>query len=137
MHRRLMTSILITGFSGLAALSLLGCNQQNDSGQVRAASPAPSVATQNAQLSPQDAQLENGREIYTRMCAACHGTAGSGRGSRPGPALRREAYVYGRSYEAVKESIRDGRPNGMPFFHHVLSAQELEDVTIYVLSLGR
>lgn len=137
MHRRVLTSILITGCSGLAALILSSCNQQGDSGQLRAESPAPSGAAQNAQVSPQDSLLEQGREIYNRMCAVCHGTAGSGRGSRPGPALRRDDYVYGRSYEAVKESIRDGRPNGMPFFHHVFSAEELEAVTLYVLSLGK
>ncbi|SDM34971.1 cytochrome c oxidase, cbb3-type, subunit III [Geoalkalibacter ferrihydriticus] len=88
-------------------------------------------ATQDADL------LKIGEEVFNRMCAVCHGTRGSGRGTRPGPSLQRADFDYGRTPEAVKMSIRDGRPGGMPFFHHALSDEELEAVTLYVLSLGQ
>lgn len=79
--------------------------------------------------------LDHGREIYDKMCATCHGASGSGRGTRPGPSLQRAEFTYGKTKDDIKKSIRDGRPDGMPFFHHVLSEEEIEAVTIYVLSL--
>ena len=48
-----------------------------------------------------------GKELYTSHCAACHGTEGKG---GIGPDLTRADYKYGRTPEAVAESIRGGRP---------------------------
>jgi mono/diheme cytochrome c family protein len=91
--------------------------------------------TVNGQEPGEDQQLLLGQTIFEQMCATCHGSRGSGRGTRSGPALRHDDYVYGTSFEAIQSSIAEGRPGGMPFFHHVLSDEEIEAVTLYVLSL--
>ncbi|WP_429885420.1 c-type cytochrome [Geoalkalibacter halelectricus] len=120
-----------------AALALPGCQDTPPPGE-RAPSPtrqATAAADENNAQGDDPHRL--GEEVFNRMCAVCHGARGSGRGTRPGPSLQRTDYVYGRDYEEVKASIRDGRPGGMPFFHHALSDEELEAVTQYVLSLGR
>lgn len=76
-----------------------------------------------------------GYSLFHRACHTCHGNEGNGFGSRKGPSLKRPDYKYGRTREAVMESIRNGRPNGMPAVGHLYSQEELEALTSYVLSL--
>lgn len=84
--------------------------------------PAAGMAVEPAQ----------GKDLYAKLCAACHGTEGKG---GIGPDLTRTDLKYGRSDNAVKESIRNGRPGGMPAFGNQLSAGEIEGLTSFVLNL--
>jgi cytochrome c oxidase cbb3-type subunit 3 len=65
----------------------------------------------------------------------CHGNEGNGFGSRRGPSLKRQEYKYGRTREAVMESIRHGRPKGMPAYGKLFTEEQLEALTSYVLTL--
>ncbi|HIJ88182.1 MAG TPA: c-type cytochrome [Desulfuromonadales bacterium] len=76
-----------------------------------------------------------GYSLFHRACHTCHGNEGNGFGSRKGPSLKRPDYKYGRTREAVMESIRNGRPKGMPAVGHLYSQEDLEALTSYVLSL--
>lgn len=115
-----------------AVVLLVGCTGRNEPtggkpGQ--GAQPAAKGAKGGKQASA------GGYELFHRTCDVCHGREGNGRGSRSGPSLQRPEYAYGRTREAVMESIRNGRPNGMPAFGHVFSKEELEALTSYVLTL--
>jgi len=80
-------------------------------------------------------QLAAGFALYNKSCRVCHGNNGNGRGSRPGPSLQRSEYTYGRNREAVIESIRNGRPGGMPAYGKVFSQEQIEALAGYVLTL--
>jgi len=80
-------------------------------------------------------QLAAGFALFNRSCRVCHGNNGNGNGSRPGPSLQRSEYTYGRTREAVIESIRNGRAGGMPAYGKVFGQEQLEALASYVLTL--
>ncbi len=86
-----------------------------------------------AAVDPEEARAE-AAQLYARHCAVCHGASGEG---GIGPALDTEEYIYGRDVEAVRVSIADGRPRGMPPFGAQLSAAQLQALTDYVKAMGR
>jgi cbb3-type cytochrome c oxidase subunit III len=92
---------------------------------------------QNPELSAEQQLLREGRELFSKSCASCHGSRGSGMGARSGPALQGTDYRYGHEREAVLESIRSGRDQGMPAFSSVYSETQLEALTEYVLYLQK
>ncbi|WP_052464811.1 c-type cytochrome [Geoalkalibacter subterraneus] len=116
------------------ALGLTACSEQEIPTERRS---TQSASADEAGGSQEKTELQRGQTLFDRMCATCHGSRGNERGTRKGPSLQRDEFTYGRNLESVMESIRDGRPNGMPFFHHALSDEELEVVARYVLSLGQ
>ena len=64
------------------------------------------------QGSAEQIEFAAGYALFSKTCRVCHGNEGNGRGSRKGPSLQRSEFTYGRSPEAVLESIRNGnRPN--------------------------
>ncbi|CAH2031747.1 c-type cytochrome [Trichlorobacter ammonificans] len=73
-----------------------------------------------------------GKKEYAARCAACHGADAKG---GIGPDLTAKQYKYGRSEQAVTESVANGRPGGMPGFRNDLSHEKLEGVVKYLLSL--
>lgn len=78
-----------------------------------------------------------GEEIFKQMCKSCHGSKGNGLGNSRGPSLQRTEFTYGRTMEAIAQSISGGRPGGMPSFSHVFSPKQLEAVSSYVMSLKK
>lgn len=81
--------------------------------------------------SPQDL-LAQGLKLYGSTCAMCHGAEGKG---GIGPDLTRAVFTYGRTAEAVSVSISKGRSGGMPAYGNQFSADEINSLTTYVLSL--
>jgi len=78
---------------------------------------------------------QSGYSLFHRSCVTCHGNEGNGFGSRRGPSLKRQGYKYGRTREAVMESIRHGRPKGMPAYGKLFTEEQLEALASYVLTL--
>jgi len=91
--------------------------------------PTTAVAGVAAKRQP---DLTAGEKIYADLCAACHGIEGKG---GIGPDLTIADYKYGRSMDAVVESIRNGRPAGMPGFGNQLSGADSESLAAFVLAL--
>ncbi len=83
--------------------------------------PAVPVATRAA-------NIENGHQIYRGACLPCHGETGRG-GVGGGPSL-----VNGLSRETILTVASAGRHN-MPSFASSYSANELNDVTGYILDV--
>lgn len=73
-------------------------------------------------------ELSLGREVYSRRCANCHGSAGGGgTGPKLSDGAVLEAYPDAADQRAL---IANGR-NGMPSFSGSLSAAELDAVVRY------
>lgn len=85
-------------------------------------------------LAPDDeAVIALGAEVYKKTCAACHGVDGEG---RVGPSFLDGEWRYDGSDEGIVESIRDGRPGGMPAWGSVISEEELVGVASFVKKLS-
>ena len=97
----------------------------------RQQSTTPAAAGVVPQVSREEL-LTRGATLYGERCRACHG--GDGKGG-VGPDLTRANYGYGRDPEVVAQTIRGGRPGGMPAFGTRLSTEEIRALAAYVLSL--
>jgi mono/diheme cytochrome c family protein len=75
------------------------------------------------------ADAERGKESYTTACVVCHGVTGKG-GTHGGPAFTHEL-----TNEAIVNVVTRGR-NDMPPFGAAFSADQLQDLSAYVLELA-
>ena len=91
----------------------------------RPTGPAPTAATGPARVP----DLAKGQDIYTTTCVVCHGPTGLG-GTHGGARLTRALTADG-----IASVLTKGR-NDMPAFGSALSAEQLQDVTSYVLQVG-
>ncbi len=77
--------------------------------------------------------IEAGKKLFSSNCASCHGLKAEG---AIGPCLTDTDWKYGDSDEALLESVRKGRPGGMPAWGTFLKPDQVEAVTAYVHSIG-
>lgn len=77
--------------------------------------------------------LEAGKKVFSSNCASCHGMQGEG---GIGVSLIDSEWKYGDSDEAILESVRKGRPGGMPAWGTFLKADQIESVSAYVHSIA-
>ena len=114
-----------------------GCKPQQQSSAPptpQAQNPGAPPAAMAGPMSDQQ-KIAMGRAIFNKRCANCHGTDGSGFGSKKGPSLQRAEFTYGRTPEAITESIVKGRPGGMPAFGAVYQEIEIQTIVAFILSL--
>jgi len=91
------------------------------------------VATRNPLEGDQRA-LAEGERLYLWMnCAGCHGPNGGG---GMGPPFRDADWIYGRDPASLHQSIRQGRPNGMPAFGGRLPDAQIWQIVLYVEQLA-
>ena len=84
-----------------------------------------------------DATLASaGAEIFEMNCASCHGERGEGDPFMGAPALNSAIWLYGGSYEAIRESVYNSRFGIMPGFAGRLRDAEIRAVAAYVHQLG-
>jgi mono/diheme cytochrome c family protein len=119
------------------AYVLTGCIQESSQtgGEVGKDRLPAAISTDSAMQG--SGLLVEGATLFSKFCTTCHGIGGSGRGSRSGPSLQRPELIYGRTTSSITQSIRDGRPGGMPSFGHVFSFQQIEALSAYVMSLKK
>lgn len=77
--------------------------------------------------------LGKGQVIFAARCSPCHGETGEG---RVGPNLTDTQWLYGGDAKSILASIREGRPKGMPPWKVELDSEEIQSVTVYVMSLS-
>ena len=70
--------------------------------------------------------------LFANNCAGCHGEDGAG---GFGSALNGAVYKYGKTQDAVRTSIANGRGGMMPGFDGQLSAAEIDALTNFSLNL--
>lgn len=105
--------------------------------------PAAPAAEQPKQEAPA-ARTTDGKKIYQKHCAVCHGKEGKGDGI-PGArnfTNKTEWKTYGedeKTYKVIAEGGTAvlGPMSGMPPFGGVLSKEEIKTVTNYVKSLAK
>ncbi|HEX9874750.1 MAG TPA: c-type cytochrome [Deferrimonas sp.] len=114
---------LLSGWSSSGEFEEKMAAHQQQAGSAPVAAAAPAAAMEEA---------ENGKELFAGHCAMCHGAEGEG---GIGPDLTAKSFKYGRDPLDVAESIRNGRPRGMPAFGSQFKAEEIESLTDFVLSL--
>ena len=88
-----------------------------------AATPAAPAAVAAGFSRPVD--LAEGRRIFTQTCVACHGT--DGKGDHGGASL-----VGVKDLDAAIQTVTAGR-NTMPSFRSAFSADQIRDVSAYVM----
>ncbi len=82
----------------------------------------------------QNAYLMNeGKRLYIWMnCSGCHFRGGGG----IGPPLMDDQWIYGAKIENIVQTIREGRPNGMPSFRGTISDDQIWQIAGYVRSMS-
>ncbi|WFE75486.1 cytochrome-c oxidase, cbb3-type subunit III [Roseinatronobacter sp. S2] len=87
--------------------------------------------------SDHDAQLAaGGAELFEINCASCHGDGGEGDYFLGAPALNNQVWLYGGSFDAIRETIYYSRFGVMPGFENRLREAEIRAVAAYVHQLG-
>jgi len=77
--------------------------------------------------------LSEGKRLFSWYnCEGCHANGGGG----SGPALMDAEWVYGGEIENIVDTIREGRPNGMPSFREKIPDQQIWELAAYVRSLS-
>jgi mono/diheme cytochrome c family protein len=80
-----------------------------------------------------DTTSRNGKEIYLKSCAVCHGEQGQG---TAGPNLTDRFWIHGGGIKNISATVLEGVPGkGMIGWKALLSAAEVQKVSGYVLSL--
>ncbi|MEZ5402027.1 MAG: PQQ-binding-like beta-propeller repeat protein [Bryobacteraceae bacterium] len=74
------------------------------------------------------AQAPEAPPTYNMLCAGCHGEGGAG--TDRGPALAASRSLRGRSFQQIRNLIRNGTSGGMPGF--ALPDDQLDPLTRYV-----
>jgi cytochrome c oxidase cbb3-type subunit 3 len=78
--------------------------------------------------------VAQGKRLFSWMnCTGCHSHGGGGMG----PALMDQYWRYGATLQQIHDTIRDGRPNGMPAWRERLTDQQIWQLAAYVRSMGR
>jgi cytochrome c oxidase cbb3-type subunit 3 len=65
-------------------------------------------------------------------CNGCHSNGGGG----SGPALMDDKWTYGSNIENIVQSIREGRPNGMPSWRGKIADEQIWELAAYVMSMS-
>jgi cytochrome c oxidase cbb3-type subunit 3 len=77
----------------------------------------------------------SGRQLFLDNCAGCHMAGGQGKLGLA-PNLVDDSWIFGGTYEKIKETVTLGRQGMMPPLKGVLSDEKITQVANYVLSLS-
>lgn len=77
--------------------------------------------------------VSQGKKWFTAFnCSGCHANGGGG----SGPPLMDDKWIYGGRMENIVQSIREGRPNGMPSWRGKITDEQIWELAAYVLSMS-
>ncbi|MBR9870147.1 MAG: cytochrome-c oxidase, cbb3-type subunit III [Gammaproteobacteria bacterium] len=79
---------------------------------------------------------EAGAAVFAQACAACHGADGKGMHAVGAPNLTDDIWLYGSTYEWIKETVVNGRQNQMPAQKGRLTDDQIHILAAYVYSLS-
>ena len=90
------------------------------------------MTIQQIAANPEAQQI--GQRLFLNNCAQCHGS--DAKGSPSFPNLAEGDSLYGRTPEAIEQTITHGRNGIMPSFAGVVDAAQASDIAQYVRSLS-
>ena len=79
---------------------------------------------------------EAGKAVFAQACAGCHGADAKGNNAVGAPNLTDNTWLYGSTYEWIKETVVNGRQNQMPAQGGRLSEDQIQILAAYVYSLS-
>ncbi|MCR8914001.1 cytochrome-c oxidase, cbb3-type subunit III [Marinobacter panjinensis] len=79
---------------------------------------------------------KKGEEVYAQACVACHGPDGKGNQALGAPNLTDNSWLYGSTYDWIRETVVNGRQNQMPAQGDRLSDDQIQILAAYVYSLS-
>ncbi|MBI3135717.1 MAG: c-type cytochrome [Bacteroidetes bacterium] len=79
-----------------------------------------------------DASIAKGQNVYTTYCQTCHMEKGRG---GAGPNLTDNTWIYGGDIKTVFTTVSEGTKNGMAIWKDIISAEEIQAVSSYILRL--
>ncbi|MFO7305852.1 MAG: cytochrome-c oxidase, cbb3-type subunit III [Gammaproteobacteria bacterium] len=77
-----------------------------------------------------------GKKHFETLCAACHGMDARGNQTIGAPNLTDDVWLYGRDFDTIRTTVRDGRENQMPAHLELLGEAKVKLLTAYVMSLN-
>ncbi len=80
---------------------------------------------------------EKGEQVFAQACAGCHGADGKGNQAVGAPNLTDNVWLYGSTYDWIKETVMNGRQNQMPAQGGRLSEDQIQILAAYVYSLSK
>lgn len=95
-----------------ALLVLAACGHPERAPSQSSEEPAAAASVDRQPAAPDPvhaAQLAQGKELYTRICAVCHGDNGEGYKADAAPALNHPAFLGSVSDELLRDAIANGR----------------------------
>ena len=91
-------------------------------------------AALNPALTGNPEAIRAGQEVFSRLCAPCHGAEGQG---KVGPSLRDDQWLHGNTFSDVARVIAEGvQEKSMIAWKDTLSPLQISQVTAYVLNLS-
>ncbi len=76
--------------------------------------------------------LSQGKKLFAWFnCNGCHANGGGG----SGPPLIDDAWIYGAQIENIVQTIREGRPNGMPSFRGKIPDDQIWQIAAFVRAM--
>jgi cytochrome c oxidase cbb3-type subunit 3 len=94
------------------------------------------VLTLNGYQAPPD-WVAAGEVHFANVCSACHGADGRGNHALGAPDLTDDVWLYGRDFNRIAATIRDGRNGVMPAFRKRLGEERARAVAAWVYSSGQ
>ena len=94
------------------------------------------VLTLNGYQAPPD-WVAAGEKHFEALCAACHGADGQGNHALGAPDLTDDVWLYGRDFNRIAETIREGRNGVMPAFRGRLGEDRARAVAAWVYASGQ
>ena len=76
--------------------------------------------------------VKTGAKLFSNSCAVCHGEFGQG---EIGPNLSDRFWIYGSGKKEIYSVISNGTENGMPNNYWRLTEDEINSLTLYVMTL--
>jgi len=128
----ILYSLNVAGMAGAPRIAAY----EKDMAAFRAAHPAPSGPANPAQLlalTRDNHEVSEGKKVFAKNCAACHGPDGGGVIC---PNLTDDAWIHGGKIEEINATITNGvLAKGMPPWGKMLPPRDVDEVTAYVWSL--
>jgi cytochrome c oxidase cbb3-type subunit III len=81
-------------------------------------------------------RVSRGKEIFQKICFACHGAEGTGNQALGAPNLADKIWLHGSGEQAIIETIARGRTSQMPAHKDILTPAKIHLLTTYVYSLS-
>jgi cytochrome c oxidase cbb3-type subunit 3 len=80
--------------------------------------------------------VEAGKAVFMQACTACHGVDGKGMQALGAPNLTDNVWLYGSTFDWIRQTVLHGRQNQMPAQSGRLSQDQIQILAAYVYGMS-